>query len=131
MVAVSIASAASDSMNASAISVARVSRVTIKLFKLVRTVKALRGMKAILETVAASLASMVHVGGLLMLLMSVYAIVGMKFFWNVKDDLKTVNSHCNFRSFPTAILAMFRVATVRPLLRLTDAFFGTPFREAP
>ena len=126
VVAVSIASAASDSMNASVISVARVSRVTVKLFKLVRTVKALRGMKAILETTAASLSSMGNVGGLLVLLMAVYAVIGMKFFWNLKDDGNNFNSHVNFRTFGPAILAMFRVATVRPLLLLTDAFSEAP-----
>jgi len=126
VVAVSIASAASDSMNASVISVARVSRVTIKLFKLVRTVKALRGMKAILETTAASLSSMGNVGGLLVLLMAVYAVIGMKFFWNVKDDGENLNSHVNFRTFGTAVLAMFRIATVRPLLLLSDAFSEAP-----
>jgi hypothetical protein len=126
VVAVSIASAASDSMNASVISVARVSRVTVKLFKLVRTVKALRGTKAILETTAASLSSMGNVGGLLVLLMAVYAVIGMKFFWNLKDDGYNYNSHVNFRTFGPAILAMFRVATVRPLFLPTDAFSEAP-----
>jgi hypothetical protein len=111
VVAVSIASAASDGINATVISVARVSRVTVKLFKLIRTVKMLSGMRKILEATAASMTSMLNVGGLLVLLMSVYAVIGMKFFWNLKDD-GVINSHANFRSFQTALLVMFRVATV-------------------
>ena len=87
--------------------------MTIKLFKLVRTIKMLRGMKKILEATAASMTSMMNVGGLLVLLMSVYAVIGMKFFWNLKDD-GVITSHANFRDFPTALLAMFRVATVGP-----------------
>jgi hypothetical protein len=58
---------------------------------------------------------MVNVGGLLVLIMSVYAVIGMKFFWNVKDD-GVITTHANFRDFPTALLAMFRVATVGPPL---------------
>jgi hypothetical protein len=56
----------------------------------------------------------------------VYAVIGMKFFWNLKDDGNNFNSHVNFRTFGPAILAMFRVATVRPLLLLTDAFSEAP-----
>ena len=115
MVVVSIASAASDSMNAAAISVARVSRVVIKLYKLIKTVTMLSGMRKILEATAASMASMVNVGGLLVLIMSVYCVIGMKFFWNVKDD-GVFTTHANFRDFPTALLSMFRVATVHPPL---------------
>ena len=61
-----------------------------------------------------------------MLLMAVYAVIGMKFFWNVKDDGENLNSHVNFRTFGPAILAMFRVATVRPLFLPTDAVSEAP-----
>jgi hypothetical protein len=60
------------------------------------------------------------------LLMAVYAVIGMKFFWNLKDDGYNYNSHVNFRTFGPAILAMFRVATVRPLFLPTDAVSEAP-----
>ena len=72
----------------------------------------LSGVKDILEATTASMASMVHVGGLLILVMSVYAVIGMKLFWNIEDDGLVFNSHANFRTFPTALLVMFRIATV-------------------
>jgi hypothetical protein len=111
VVVISIASAVA-SLNASVVSVGRVSRVTVKLLKLVRTQPLLSGMKSIIETTIASMASMVNIGALLVLLTSVYAVIGMKFFWNILDD-GIFNSHANFRTFPMAMLTMFRVATVR------------------
>ena len=111
MVVISIASAVSNSINLTVIVVARISRVSIKLLKLIRTLKPLKGMKDVLETVIASITSLANIGCLLVLLMSVYAIVGMKFFWNIPFD-GILTSHANFRSFGTALLAMFRVATV-------------------
>jgi hypothetical protein len=111
VVVISIASAVSNSINLTVIVVARISRVSIKLLKLIRTLKPLKGMKDVLETVIASITSLANIGCLLVLLMSVYAIVGMKFFWNIPFD-GILTSHANFRSFGTALLAMFRVATV-------------------
>lgn len=111
VVVISIASAVA-SLNASVVSVGRVSRVTVKLLKLVRTQPLLSRMKSIIETTIASMASMVNIGALLVLLTSVYAVIGMKFFWNILDD-GIFNSHANFRTFPMAMLTMFRVATVR------------------
>jgi len=114
VVVISIVSAVSDSIDASVIVVARMFRVFSKLMKLIKTFKPVRGMREILETAVAAASSLVDIGGLLFLLMSVYAIVGMKFFWNIASDGVVMTSHVNFRSFGTALLAMFRVATVSP-----------------
>ncbi len=110
VVVISIVSAASQT-NGSIIVVARMFRVCSKLVRLIRTLKPLEGMKRILDTTIASFSSVLNVGVLLVLVISMFAIVGMNLFWNLPFD-GVLTSHSNFVSFGNAMLGMFRVATV-------------------
>lgn len=64
----------------------------------------------IIQTFIASLDPLASIGSLLVLILFVYAIVGVTLFGNVKRN-GVLNDTINFESFPAAALTLFVVAT--------------------
>ena len=111
VVCVSIASLASDKIDASFVVVARIFRVALKLVRVIRTSKSLKDERKILDLIAKSTTSIASVGGLLLLLILIYATIGMKLFANAELD-ENITNHANFRTFDNAILLLIRCVTV-------------------
>jgi cytochrome c biogenesis protein ResB len=55
--------------------------------------------------------SLANIGGLLLLMMYIYSIIGMIYFGEVKRN-STMSDYINFESFTSAFITLFTVATV-------------------
>lgn len=84
----------------------RIFRVA-RIFRLVRTSK---GLLQLLRTLIISIPSLLNVGALLVLLLFIYACVGMNLFSDVKHG-EFINGNANFESFGTAMITLFRAST--------------------
>uniref|UniRef100_A0A7S3D7M4 Uncharacterized protein n=2 Tax=Palpitomonas bilix TaxID=652834 RepID=A0A7S3D7M4_9EUKA len=87
-------------------SVLRIFRIA-RLFRIVRSAK---GLRRLFETLLFSLPSLANIGGLLLLVFVVFAILGVNFFWNVKHG-DMVTDYANFQTFGVAMLTLFRMTT--------------------
>lgn len=83
---------------------------TLRVGRIARLAKQIDGVRTVLLTLWYSLPSMLNVGALLLLLLSIFALVGVQVFGNVEygEDL---DRHANFGTFPVAMLALFRFTT--------------------
>ena len=80
-----------------------------------------RGVLALLETLVDSLPALANVSALLVLVIFIYACLGMAFFGNIDTDesraqsngmpYKLYNEHCNFQTFYRSVLLLFRMST--------------------
>ncbi|GBG24665.1 Voltage-dependent L-type calcium channel subunit alpha-1S [Hondaea fermentalgiana] len=87
-------------------SLLRIFRVA-RIFRLVRTSP---GLLAIFRTLVFSIPAILNVGGIFLLLILIYAILGMNLFANIKHgDL--LNSDANFNGFFVSVSTLFRVST--------------------
>ena len=101
----------------------------------------------LLETLLFSLPSLANVGSLLLLLFTVYAVLGKHLFWNVERQVACamcdcsgtlfrhapwgtcrwqrtqdfVNEHAHFEDFGTAMITLFRMTTGAPRVRTLPA----------
>jgi hypothetical protein len=85
----------------------------LRAFRLARIIRIIQGAKALREminTLVFTVAGLINVFGLLFLLFFIYSVMGVQLFAKVQyhDEL---NAHANFRSFGSAILTLFRMAT--------------------
>lgn len=87
-------------------SILRVFRIA-RIFRLLRKLK---GLTKLFLTVAHALPTMLNVGGLLVLLFFIYAVLGMHLFGRVKRR-EFLNDHANFESFGSSLLLVFRMST--------------------
>ena len=55
--------------------------------------------------------SLANIGGLLLLMMYIYSIIGMIYFGELKRNA-TMNDYINFESFTSSFITLFTVATV-------------------
>lgn len=78
-----------------------------RIFKLFRKTKSL---KDIFEAFIFALPAMANVGVLLLLLIFIYAILGMYLFAEVKF-VGVINDHANFQYIGTAFLTLIRITT--------------------
>jgi hypothetical protein len=79
------------------------------MFKLVKRSTSLSFM---FNTLMATIPALLNVGGLLVLLLFIYSILGVFLFAEVKiDDNPPLTSNLNFQSFYTAFLALIRIAS--------------------
>eukprot|EP00899_Mesostigma_viride_P026282 jgi/Mesvir1/6839/Mv09018-RA.1 len=85
----------------------------IRLFRvsrMFRLVKSLKGLRSLFQTLIVSLPAFYNVGALVFLLFFIYAYIGVQLFGKVIPG-EHMNDHANFRTFPDALLTMFRAAT--------------------
>eukprot|EP01012_Entosiphon_sulcatum_P064420 TRINITY_DN9323_c0_g1_i1.p1 TRINITY_DN9323_c0_g1~~TRINITY_DN9323_c0_g1_i1.p1 ORF type:complete len:1795 (+),score=324.48 TRINITY_DN9323_c0_g1_i1:735-5387(+) len=86
----------------------------IRIFKLLSIVKhtdQFRVASLYLDTLLSSLPSIMALGLLLLLLLYIYAVVGMQQYGNIKFQ-SDLNSDANFRTFTSSIFTLFRMATL-------------------
>ena len=87
----------------------------LRAFRILRLLRLLkRGGKSlylIFNTLVITMQSLVNIGGLLLLMMYIYSIIGMIFFGELKRNA-TMNDYINFESFTSSFITLFTVATV-------------------
>ena len=85
----------------------------IRSFRIARIIKIIRRMKElqkIINTFILAIPELANVGGLLVLFIYLYSVLGVFAFAHIRFD-SSLNIHANFRSFPTASLTLFRIVT--------------------
>eukprot|EP01065_Artemidia_motanka_P052348 TRINITY_DN9431_c0_g1_i1.p1 TRINITY_DN9431_c0_g1~~TRINITY_DN9431_c0_g1_i1.p1 ORF type:complete len:1882 (+),score=565.62 TRINITY_DN9431_c0_g1_i1:528-5648(+) len=116
LVMLSILNALLDSFRSSGLpvksSLLRVMRI-FRIMRILRLVKAARDVRILLETVWYSLPSIANIGGFLVLLFFIYAILGVNLFGMVRrgESGMGLTYHANFETFPNAALLLFRMVT--------------------
>ncbi|RNA12176.1 voltage-dependent calcium channel type D subunit alpha-1-like, partial [Brachionus plicatilis] len=89
----------------------------LRLFRVMRLIKLLsrnEGIRTLLWTFIKSFQALPYVVLLIIMLFFIYAVIGMQLFGKIRLDEQMeneINRHNNFRSFPRAIMVLFRSAT--------------------
>lgn len=95
---------------------------SFRILRLLRLLK--RGGKSlylIFNTLVITFQSLANIGGLLLLIMYIYSVMGMIFFGDVKRN-GNMNEYINFESFSSAFITLFSVATVDSWDQTTASF---------
>lgn len=81
-----------------------------RISRMLRLVKRAKSLNIIFETFLITIPALANIGGLLLLLLYLYSIIGVSLFAPVK--LQTYyNRHANFKTFSTSFLTLFRAST--------------------
>ena len=80
----------------------------VRLFKIVKRAKVL---KLITDTLIVTLPHLMNVGGLLLLILYIYAILGMQLFAKIKLQDLGLTQRWNFQNFFNAFLMLIRIST--------------------
>lgn len=83
---------------------------TFRICRVFRLVKKAKSLNTIFSAFIVTIPSLANIGGLLVLLIYLYAILGVFLFAPVKLQ-STLNVHANFQDFGTAFLTLIRMAT--------------------
>ena len=83
----------------------------LRITRLIRIVKSAAGLKRQLQVLVLSAPSLLNVGGLLVLVWFIYAVLGVQFFWNVQPHSDDLNQHANFQDFGNAVFLLIRMTT--------------------
>jgi hypothetical protein len=81
-----------------------------RISRMLRLVKRAKSLKIIFETFIITIPALANVGGLLLLLLYLYSIIGVSLFAPVKLQ-SSLNSHANFKSFYLSFTTLFRTST--------------------
>lgn len=92
--------------NVAALLVVRMFRIG-RIFRLIQNAKSLR---TLFNTLMLTLPSLANVGGILLLMLFIYTIIGVQLFAKVKNG-ELLDDRINFRNFGTAFLSLVRSAT--------------------
>ena len=81
-----------------------------RITRVMRLVKKAKNLRLVFNTFIFTLPALANVGGLLLLLLYLYSIVGMNLFGNVMRN-NALSSNLNFETFGTSFISLFVVAT--------------------
>jgi len=84
---------------------------TLRVLRLVRLIKGIKGLRSLATTLYLSIPSLGNVGIMLVLILYVYAILGMNLFYNVKHR-QSIDSTYNFSQFWPALVTLTRLITL-------------------
>ncbi|XP_071960409.1 voltage-dependent L-type calcium channel subunit alpha-1D-like isoform X3 [Antedon mediterranea] len=94
------------------------SRISINFFRLFRVMRLIKllskgeGIRTLLWTFIKSFQALPYVALLIVMLFFIYAVIGMQMFGKVAQiDGQEINQNNNFKTFPNALLVLFRSAT--------------------
>uniref|UniRef100_A0A1I8GYA6 Sodium channel protein n=1 Tax=Macrostomum lignano TaxID=282301 RepID=A0A1I8GYA6_9PLAT len=87
----------------------RVVRI-FRIGRVLRLIKAAKGIRKLLFALVISLPALVNIGALLLLVVFIYAIIGMIFFGNVVHT-GALNDLVNFETFGRSMVLLFRLTT--------------------
>lgn len=82
----------------------------LRIGRLVRLIRLVKSLRTIVNSIVTALPGLVNIGGLLLLLFFVYAVIGMQLYGMVGFQGE-LNEHANFRNLGNAMLLLFRFAT--------------------
>ena len=81
-----------------------------RISRMLRLVKRASSLNIIFETFLITIPALANIGGLLLLFLYLYSVIGVSLFAQVK--LQTdLNSHANFKSFTRSFITLFRAST--------------------
>ena len=81
-----------------------------RISRMLRLVKRAKSLNIIFETFLITIPALANIGGLLLLLLYLYSIIGVSLFAEVKLQ-SNLNSHANFQTFYKSFLTLFRAST--------------------
>lgn len=81
-----------------------------RISRILRLVKRAKSLKIIFETFIVTIPALVNVGGLLLLFLYLYSILGVSLFADVMLQ-STYDGNANFKTFWRAFLLLFRAST--------------------
>jgi hypothetical protein len=84
---------------------------SFRILRLLRLIKRGQSLRLIFNTFVITLHSLANIGGLLLLFIFMYSILGMILFGTVKRN-GPMNDYINFETFTNAFITLFTVATV-------------------
>ncbi|GFH11377.1 EF-hand domain-containing protein [Haematococcus lacustris] len=79
----------------------------LRVFKLIPQAK---GLRTLMQTLLWSLPALANVGAMLMMFMFMYSVMAMNLFGHIKFQ-QNITRHANFRTFPVAMITLFRCIT--------------------
>ena len=82
----------------------------LRVLRIIKVVPKARGLKMMMITLVWCIPALLNVGSVLILVMFIYAIIGMNIFGMVKLQ-QNLDNNANFQTFPTAMLFLFRITT--------------------
>ncbi|XP_065176053.1 sodium channel protein 60E-like [Sycon ciliatum] len=109
----SIAALVLESFRLTFISIDPTALRVIRVFRVIRLVRLIhhyRGIRKLIITLTYSLPALVNVGGLLMLMIYIYGILGINLFGHVKLT-GALSDQVNFKTIGRALLVLFRLST--------------------
>jgi hypothetical protein len=83
---------------------------TFRISRILRLVKRAKSLKIIFETFIVTIPALANVGGLLLLFLYLYSILGVSLFAQVKLQ-ENLNEDANFKTFYRSFLTLFRSST--------------------
>ena len=100
---------AEDMKNLPIGNVAKVLRV-LRVSRVLRLAKKSQDLQALVETITMSVSALLNVFGLLLLILFMFAVLGVYFF-NELSSGTIINGYKNFQTFGSAYLLLFAIAT--------------------
>jgi len=97
----------------------------LRILFIMRLIKRVKGIRLMMLTLLYSVMEYVNVIAMLFLLLFVYSVVGMQLFGNVRYG-KYLGPNVNFRTFPVALITLFRVLTMGPNAIMSDCMVEVP-----
>nr|KAG5703735.1 hypothetical protein BaRGS_023024 [Batillaria attramentaria] len=108
-----------------------ISPAILRIFQVVRVTRATRlmkwtvGIRRLLYTLMISLPAILSIGSLLLLIIFIYAIMGMSAFGDIRVT-GALNDHVNFRTFTKSSMLLIRLATAAGWNDILDALLIQP-----
>lgn len=84
---------------------------SLRIGRIFRLIGRARFLRVIFNTIIITLPSLANVGGLLMLVLTIFAVLGMQLFATVKLQSTAFNEYANFQNFGISILTLLRIQT--------------------
>jgi len=83
---------------------------SLRVLRVLRLIKGVPGLRSLATTLYLSIPSLGNVGIMLVLILYVYAVLGMNLFFGVKHQ-ENINSEVNFETFGPAVMTLIRCVT--------------------
>lgn len=83
---------------------------SFRIARVLKLIKTAKNLQQIFQTFILAIPELLNVGALLILLLLLFAVLGVSLFAEVKEQ-STMNRHANFANFGSAILTLLRVST--------------------
>jgi len=96
-----------------------------RVARILRIIQMAKGIRRLLYTLICSLPALINIGTLLLLIIYIYAVVGVAMFGYVRRQ-GTLNDQVNFERTPAAIVLMTRLATSAGWNDVLDAIMVAP-----